>query len=106
LNGFEGGQRPIYRRLPKRGFNNPGGSNYFELHFRKLAGVIAKGILQAGQVVDLNFLIEHGFVSKRCEGISLISSGNVPFAVNFVVSRASEAVKLQVEKAGGSVVIG
>jgi large subunit ribosomal protein L15 len=106
LNGFEGGQMPIYRRVPKRGFNNALAVKFFELHFRKLSGLVARGILGAGQVVDLNFLIEHGLVSKRCEGVSLVSKGELPFAVNFVVSRASAAAKAQVEKAGGSVVIG
>jgi large subunit ribosomal protein L15 len=106
LNGFEGGQMPIYRRLPRRGFKNPRALRLFELHFKKLSSLIGRGVLAEGQTVDSSFLIEKGLMPKSCEGISLIAKGEVPFALNFLVTRASKKALELVKQVGGSVTIG
>lgn len=105
LNGFEGGQMPIYRRVPQRGFKSRFVKLY-ELHFRKIESLVKRGVLKEGQTVDVNFLIEQKIVSKGCPGISLISTGEAPAKFNFVVTRVSKKAKELVEKAGGTVAIG
>ncbi|MDR1208414.1 MAG: 50S ribosomal protein L15 [Holosporales bacterium] len=103
LNGFEGGQMPIYRRLPKRGFKRHDQIKTVELHFQKLAGLISKGILVEGQTVDLNYLISNGLASKNCERVSLISRGDVTLPLHFIVSRVSASAQQLIESKGGSV---
>ncbi|GHS91195.1 50S ribosomal protein L15 [Alphaproteobacteria bacterium] len=105
LNGFEGGQMPIYRRLPKRGFNNPRAIKLFELHFKKLEALIASDVLKANQTVDSNFLIQNKLMAKKYQGISLISKGLPAIPLNLVVARASKAAKELFEKAGGTVTV-
>lgn len=105
LNGFEGGQMPVYRRVPKRGFHNPGRVDLYELHFRKLAVLLAKGALKSGETVDTNFLIKSGMMPKYLRGVSLIASGDISVPLNFRVTRASKKAKELVEKAGGTVTI-
>jgi large subunit ribosomal protein L15 len=101
LNGFEGGQMPIYRRLPKRGFKHD--NSVAELHFVKLANLINRGQISSGQTVDLNTLIQHGLFKKSAKRLSLMSKGNISIPLNFVVNRVSVAARKQVEEAGGSV---
>lgn len=103
INGFEGGQMPMYRRVPKRGFNNVHAMNLYELHFDKLAVLINKGMITSGQTVDLNFLIDKGFVKKYYEGLSLVVKGKLDLPLNFIVTRASKNAVSLVEKVGGSV---
>jgi large subunit ribosomal protein L15 len=103
LNGFEGGQMPIYRRLPRRGFKNPGALRLFELHFRKLYSLISQSKLAKGQTVDAAFLISNGLMAKSYDGISLIAQGELEFPLNFSVIRASKKAVELVEKVGGSV---
>ncbi|MDR3285313.1 MAG: 50S ribosomal protein L15 [Holosporales bacterium] len=105
LNGFEGGQMPIYRRVPKRGFNSMNANTLFELHFEKLKKFITKGKIVAQQVIDTNFLITLGVMPKSFKGISLIVKGNIDIPLNFSVTRASKKAKELVESAGGSVII-
>lgn len=105
LNGFEGGQMPVYRRLPKRGFKSHFEPLY-ELHYRKLEPLMKRGVLKEGQTVDIKFLIDSGMVSKSCAGVSLICKGEVAAKLNFVVTRASKKARELIEKAGGTVTIG
>lgn len=105
LNGFEGGQMPIYRRLPQRGFKSRF-EKLYELHFRKLEVLVKRGVLKEGETIDLKFLMDHHVVSKQCPGISLISTGESPAKFNFIVNRVSKKAKELVEKAGGTVTIG
>lgn len=105
LNGFEGGQMPIYRRVPQRGFKSRFETLY-ELHFRKLESLVKRGVLKEGQTVDIKFLIDQKMVSKGCPGVSLIGTGESPAKFNFIVTRVSKKAKEIVEKAGGTVTIG
>ncbi|MDR0631228.1 MAG: 50S ribosomal protein L15 [Holosporales bacterium] len=103
LNGFEGGQMPIYRRLPKRGFKRHEQTKTIEIHFNKLSGLISRGLLAEGQTVDVNYLITNGLASKSCERVSLIQKGNITLPLHFVVSKASDGASKQVVAVGGSV---
>lgn len=104
LNGFEGGQMPIYRRLPKRGFKSRAVRPY-ELHFKKVAAWAAKGLVTEGQTIDANFLMANHLMPKTARGVSLIATGDLAMKLNFTVSRVSKKAKELVEKAGGSVTV-
>jgi large subunit ribosomal protein L15 len=103
LNGFEGGQMPIYRRLPKRGFKSRHADDLFELHFEKLKPLFDANKIAANQVIDASFLMSVGLMKRDFVGVSLIVKGECPPALSFVVTRCSKKAKELVEKAGGSV---
>ncbi|MBW8308132.1 MAG: 50S ribosomal protein L15 [Candidatus Paracaedibacteraceae bacterium] len=105
INGFEGGQNPIYRRLPKRGFNNIHASKYFELTFDKVNVLLANGLVKAGDTVDRNLLIQNGVMKKWYDAVSLVSTGVLKEKVSFEVTRATKNASAQVEKLGGKIVI-
>lgn len=103
LNGFEGGQNPIYRRLPKRGFVNIHAQRFFELTFAKINTLIEAGKIDPSRPIDQEVLLSSGGMKKWHEGISLIATGTLKQKVNLEVTRASAASKEAVEKSGGSV---
>ena len=105
INGFEGGQNPIYRRLPKRGFNNIHASKYFELTFDKVNVLLANGMVKAGDTIDRNLLIQSGVMKKWYDAESLVSTGSLKEKVSFEVTRATKSAAAQVEKLGGKVAI-
>lgn len=105
INGFEGGQNPIYRRLPKRGFNNIHASKYFELTFDKVNVLLANGLVKAGDTIDRNLLIQSGVMKKWYDAVSLVSTGTLKDKVSFEVTRATKTATAQVEKLGGKIAI-
>ena len=105
INGFEGGQNPLYRRLPKRGFNNIHASKYFELTFDKVNVLLANGVVKAGDTIDRNLLIQSGVMKKWYDAVSLVSTGSLKEKVSFEVTRATKTAAAQVEKLGGKVAI-
>lgn len=103
LNGFEGGQLPLYRRMPKRGFKNIFRKVYAPVNLGALDKAIAEGRIQAGSVTE-ETLRKAGLVgSGRYAGIRLLAEGEITCAVTIEVSGASAAAIAAVEKAGGSV---
>ena len=107
LNGFEGGQLPIYRRLPKRGFVNNFRKLYATLNIGTLDAAIEAGRLPAGQDLDEAALRAAGVVrsSSKFIGVRLLGKGEVKRAVRISVSGASAAAIAAVEAAGGSVTV-
>lgn len=103
LNGFEGGQLPIYRRLPKRGFNNLFRKVYAPVNLGSLNAAIEAGKIDAAQPITEATLIAAGLAHGRLDGVRLLASGAITRAVQITVSGASEAAKAAVEQAGGSV---
>jgi large subunit ribosomal protein L15 len=103
LNGFEGGQMPIYRRLPKRGFFNLFRKEYSPVNLRTLEAAIAAGKLDAGQPIDENTLHAAGLVRGKLHGVRLLAGGEISRAITITVSGASAAAIEAVQKAGGSV---
>lgn len=103
LNGFEGGQNPIYRRLPKRGFVNIHKQHLFELTFTCVERMVSSGALKAGGVIDRNLLIQSGIMKKWYDGISLIATGTLKTKLVFEVTRSSKAAQTMVEKLDGRV---
>ena len=103
INGFEGGQLPLYRRMPKRGFKNIFRKNYVEINLRILSSAIEQGKLNASSLIDEKALREAGlFKGKKYSGVCLLANGNLNQAINLEVSRASAAAVEAVKKAGGS----
>ena len=96
VHGFEGGQMPIYRRLPKRGFKNP-----FAKEFAVQKAVDA-GKLSA-DAIDLASLMSAGIVTKALDGVRLLARGAITSKVTVSVNSASKAAVAAVEKAGGKV---
>ena len=104
LNGFEGGQMPIYRRLPKRGFFNPFRQEYAAVNLGALAKAIEAGRIDAAQPVTEAVLRGAGLVrGGKVAGVRLLANGALTRPVNITVSGASAAAVAAVEKAGGSV---
>lgn len=109
LNGFEGGQLPIYRRLPKRGFHNHFRVQYAPLNLGTLDAAIAAGRIDAGQEITEATLRAAGVLPKgkvgglKAAGVRLLGKGEITRAVRITVSGASAAAVAAVAAAGGSV---
>jgi large subunit ribosomal protein L15 len=105
LRGFEGGQMPIYMRLPKRGFNNAiFRKEYAVVNVGRLQQAIDAGRIDAGQTIDEAALVAAGLVDKRRDGVRLLAKGELTATIALSVHSASPAAVAAVEKAGGSVV--
>jgi large subunit ribosomal protein L15 len=105
IKGFEGGQMPIHRRLPKRGFHNPFKKQYAVMNLGQIQAAIDKGTLDAGKPVNGEALKSAGLVKHVGDGIKLLAKGEIKSKVQFEVAKASESAKSAVEKAGGSVTV-
>ncbi len=105
INGFEGGQMPLYRRLPKRGFNNIFANKYAEINLGRLQAAIDKGIVDASKEINADVLCQAGVLKQTYDGLRLLASGELKAKVTIKVSGSSEAAKAAVEKAGGQVII-
>ena len=104
LNGFEGGQLPIYRRLPKRGFTNINRKDYAPLNVGALSAAIEAGTLDAAQPINEATLAAAGLVRLgKVEGVRLLNKGSISQAVTIEVSGASVAAVAAIEQAGGKV---
>ena len=103
VNGFEGGQMPLYRRLPKRGFKNPFTKDFSEVSLGRVQTAIDAGKLDAKATVDAAALIQAGVIRRAKDGVRLLGGGELKAKVNFDVAGASKPAIEQVEKAGGSV---
>ena len=106
INGFEGGQMPIHRRLPKRGFNNVFRKNYVEVNLGRLQAAIDAGKLDAGKPVDSAALLAAGVISKPRDGVRILGKGELTTKkVEIHAAGASKAAIAAVEKAGGKIVV-
>ncbi len=106
LKGFEGGQQPIYRRLPKRGFVSLNRIQYVPLNIGKIKKFADSGVLKEGDVVDVDFLVSNGFVKKKSSKIKILS-GDSENALNiklkFRVAACSSSAKEFLEKGGSKI---
>lgn len=105
INGFEGGQMPLYRRLPKRGFNNIFANKYAEINLGRLQAAIDKGVIDASKEIDAEVLRQAGVLKQTYDGLRLLGNGELKAKVTIKVSGSTEAAKVAVEKAGGQVII-
>lgn len=104
VHGFEGGQMPIYRRLPKRGFKNPFAKTFAVINLDTIQKAIDDGKLNAAEI-NKESLLASKLVSKEMDGIRLLARGALTAAINITVDSASKAAVEAVEKAGGKVTV-
>ena len=106
LNGFEGGQLPIYRRLPKRGFHNMFRKEYAPVNLGAIEKALESGRLPADQPITAELLEAAGLARlNKVDGVRLLATGTVTRAITITVSGASAAAVAAVEAAGGSVTL-
>jgi large subunit ribosomal protein L15 len=106
IKGFEGGQMPLHRRLPKRGFKNtPFAVKLNEVNLGRVQAAIDAGKLNAGEPVTAEALVKAGVLRRAKAGVRLLGSGDIKTKVAFEVYGASKSAVAAVEKAGGSVKI-
>ncbi len=103
LNGFEGGQTPLHRRLPKRGFNPVAPRDLNEVNLGRVQTAIDAGKLDAAKPVTIEALVEAGVCARARDGVKLLGKGELKAAVHFEVFGASKGAVEAVEKLGGSV---
>ena len=105
INGFEGGQMPIHRRLPKRGFTNIFRKKYVEVNLGRLQAAIDSGRLDAGKPVDAVALVGAGVISKARDGVRILAKGELTAKnIEIHAAGASKAAVSAVEAAGGKIV--
>ena len=93
--GFEGGQMPLYRRVPKRGFNNVFGTEYAEVNVERLEA------FEDGAVVDAKALLEARIIRKELDGVKILGGGELTKKLTVKAAKFSESAKEKIEKAGG-----
>jgi large subunit ribosomal protein L15 len=104
IKGFEGGQMPLHRRLPKRGFKNTMFAlKLNEINLGRVQSAIEAGKLDANAVVDAEALVKAGVLRRAKAGVRLLGGGELKAKVNFSIYGASKSAVSAVEKAGGSV---
>ena len=104
VNGFEGGQMPIYRRLPKRGFKNPFAKEFAVVNLDTIQKAVDAGKLNAADI-NIDALVNAGIIGKQLDGVRLLARGAITSNVNISVNSASKAAVAAVEKAGGKVTV-
>jgi len=106
IQGFEGGQMPLHRRLPKRGFKNTMFARKLnEVNLGRIQAAIEAGVLDAAGKIDAAALVKAGVLRRAKDGVKLLGDGEIKAKVALAVYGASKAAVAAVEKAGGTVEI-
>ncbi|MEE2809797.1 LSU ribosomal protein L15p (L27Ae) [Tritonibacter mobilis] len=104
INGYEGGQMPLYQRLPKRGFNKPNAKKYAVVNLGLIQKFIDAGKLDAGSVTE-DSLVASGLVRRKLDGIRVLAKGEFTAKATIAVTGASKAAVEAVSKAGGALTV-
>ncbi|ANB32803.1 50S ribosomal protein L15 [Rhodovulum sulfidophilum] len=102
INGYEGGQMPLYQRLPKRGFNKPNRKSYAVVNLGLIQKFVEAGKLDASAPITEDALLASGLVRRKLDGVRVLAKGEVTSKLSIEVTGASKAAIEAVEKAGGS----
>ncbi|RAP39633.1 50S ribosomal protein L15 [Rhodovulum viride] len=102
INGYEGGQMPLYQRLPKRGFNKPNRKDYAVVNLGLIQKFVEAGKLDGSAPITEDALVASGLVRRKLDGIRVLAKGEVTSKLSIEVTGASKAAIEAVEKAGGS----
>lgn len=105
IKGFEGGQMPLHRRMPKRGFNAPFSKKWAVVNVGRIQQAIDAGKLDAGKIIDAAALIASGVIRREKDGVRLLGNGEIKAKADFNIACASKGAVEAVEKAGGSVTL-
>ncbi|MGY6644556.1 MAG: 50S ribosomal protein L15 [Salinarimonas sp.] len=103
IKAFEGGQMPIYRRVPKRGFNNPGARDLNEVNIGRIQQAVDSGRLDASSPVTVEALVAAGVCSRVRDGVKILGVGELKAKLTFEVVAASKSARAAIEAAGGAV---
>ncbi|RDD72630.1 MULTISPECIES: 50S ribosomal protein L15 [Paracoccus] len=105
LNGYEGGQMPLYRRLPKRGFSKPNRLEFAVVNLGQLQAFVEAGKLDAKTDVTEDALVAAGVIRRKLDGVRVLAKGEIKAALNLTVAGASKAAVEAIEKAGGKITV-
>lgn len=105
INGFEGGQMPLHRRLPKRGFNNIFRLDLVEVNLGRIQSAIDAGTLDATKTIDAEALVAAGVIRRARDGIRILGNGAITAKVTVKAHGASKPAAAAIEAAGGSITI-
>jgi large subunit ribosomal protein L15 len=105
INAYEGGQMPLYMRLPKRGFNKPNRKEFAVVNLGLIQKFVDAGKLDASAAIDEAALVQSGLVRRKLDGVRVLAKGEVSAALNLTVTGASKAAVDAVEKAGGTLTV-
>ncbi|MEL7087400.1 MAG: 50S ribosomal protein L15 [Pseudomonadota bacterium] len=105
IKGYEGGQMPLYQRLPKRGFNKPNRKSFAVVNLQILQKFIDAGKIDAGKPITEDVLVESGLVRRKLDGVRILAKGEITSKVDLSVTGASAAAKAAVEAKGGSLTV-
>ena len=103
IKGFEGGQMPLHRRLPKRGFHNPFSTDYNEVNIGRIQQAVDAGKLDVQNPVTLDALIAAGVVAKPRDGVKILGQGEIKAKLSFEVAAASKGAIAAIQGAGGTI---
>ncbi len=103
IKGFEGGQMPLHRRLPKRGFNKPNQRQLNEVNLGRIQEALDAGKLDANATITVDALVAAGVLSKPRDGVKVLGTGELKARLTFEVAGASKSAREAIERAGGSV---
>ncbi|PIE12855.1 MAG: 50S ribosomal protein L15 [Rhodobacterales bacterium] len=102
IKGYEGGQMPLYQRLPKRGFNKPNAKKFAVINLGLIQKFVDAGKIDAKEALTEDALVASGLVRRKLDGIRVLAKGEITAKLNIEVTGASKAAVEAVEKAGGS----
>jgi large subunit ribosomal protein L15 len=103
INGYEGGQMPLYQRLPKRGFNKPNRKKFAVVNLGIIQKFVDAKKLDAKKEITEDILVESGLVRRKLDGVRILAKGEISAKVQLVVTGASKGAIEAIEKAGGRV---
>ena len=103
--GFEGGQMPLHRRLPKRGFTPPNARDLNEVNLGRIQEAVDAGKLDAAAAVTVDALVAAGVLAKARDGVKVLGAGELKAKLSFEVAGASKSAREAIERAGGSVTV-
>ena len=105
IGGFEGGQMPLHRRLPKRGFNKWRPKDYNEINVGTLQNALDAKIIDGGKPVDVKALVAAGILRREKDGLRVLGTGELKAKISVTANHATASAKAAIEKAGGSIKI-
>lgn len=105
INGFEGGQMPLYQRLPKRGFNKPNRQKYAVVNLGLIQKFVEAGKLDVSAEISEDTLVTSGLVRRKLDGVRILAKGEISAKVKLSVTGASKSAIAAVEKAGGTLTV-
>jgi large subunit ribosomal protein L15 len=105
IKGFEGGQMPLHRRLPKRGFRNPSSIRYNEINVGRIQAAVDQGKLDPAAPVTVESLVAAGICAKPRDGVKILGQGQLTAKLAFEVAAASKSAVAAIEGAGGTIVL-